>query len=354
MLRECGAEPDLHYDGLERLMRRQRIDASSARSLAGSTLRLSRNRRLFGRLVERLRGADLIIVVANVPISFSPTVFPNIELLRERLPETPIVNYDLHYLPTLDSWSRFILGDERTGLSEEAISMFAQGKFGMERYDWYLMASVGTYVPMPEGPQPYTLIGIDLDDGTLFPEQRGRPRILLDFAQDHGDFPRYRQVQLEALRLAGVDYDVLAGSYTIAAIREIYRKTSLYLLSRSEAFGLPIAELQACGSLVFLPSPHWACAHWLGDDYSANRVPRFTDNFVLYENDPAHLASRLRAAASSANPAAVRARFLDRQPELFRGDRMSLAGFLKRVERGEIHSRLHLKHRNIGRKVFGV
>jgi hypothetical protein len=294
MLRDCGAEPRLHYDGLEHLMMRQRIDTSSLRSLAGSTMRLPRSRSAFNSFVDRLRGTDLIIVVLNVPGSFSTRLYPNIELLRSRLPGIPIVNYDLHYLPTLDSWAKLILKDQKTGLSPAAVATIGKRKIGLERYDWYLMASVGSHVPLPEGPQPYTLIGIDLDDGTLYPDQQGRFMALVDFPQPQGHYPAFRKVQLEALSLAKVDFEVLDGPYTTEQIRGLYRRTSVFFLAFAEAFGLPIAEVQGCGSKVFTPDPHWAAAHWLGTDYTSRREPRLSPNFVIYDNDAGRLADLIR------------------------------------------------------------
>lgn len=76
MLRDCGAEPRIHYDGLSALMRRQKLDFSSARSLAGSTLRLAQSRSAFEEFSARLDGTDLIVIVANMPGSFSPVSCP--------------------------------------------------------------------------------------------------------------------------------------------------------------------------------------------------------------------------------------------------------------------------------------
>lgn len=349
MLRQCGADPRIHYDGLGHLMRRQSIDASSLRALVGSTTRLGENRREFNAFVEDLQGTDVIVVVAHVPGSFSPGVFPNVEVLRRRLPRVPIVNYDLVYLPVLDSWSRFVLRNERTNLSDEAVSVFDKGKFGLERYDWYLIGSVGSYVPMPPGPQPYSLIGIDIDDGTLYPDQQGEFRILVDFPREQGHYPKFRTVQLEALRIAGLEYQVLEGRYSREEIRAIYRRSSLFLLSFAESFGLPIAEVQACGGLIFLADPHWACAHWLKSKQDAKPAQKLSPNFVLYPNDPEGLAAELQKAAHAANPQRVRETFLQYQPELFRGDRTALEDFLARVRSGMIHSSLHLEHSNIGK-----
>lgn len=349
MLSSLGATSRVHYDGIAQLMRTQSVDTSSFRSLVGSSGRLLSNRRHFAQFVEDMRGADAIVVVSNVPGCFSPTLLPNIEQLRKKLPGIPIVNYDLHYLPTLDSWARVLLRDEKTKLSAEDLKIFSKGKFGLERYDWYLMAAVSTPIPIPAGPQPFSLIGLDLDDGSLFPEQGSEFRVLLDFEQPRADYPRYRRVQLEALRIAGLAYEILEGSYSREEICAIYRKSSVLLLASAEAFGLPICEVQACGALVFLPDAYWASGHWLGTDYHNVREPRLSSNFVVYEDSPERLAAELQQAARAMNPARVREVFLDLQPELFHGNRDELADFLGMLESGKIHSGLHGSHRQIGR-----
>ena len=349
MLRGVGAEARLHPDGLEHLMRALAIDFSSPRSFAGSTTKLIGNRREFSAFVERLRGADVIVVVAAVPGAFSPSLFPNIEVLRRLLPETPIVNYDLHYLPMLYSWSKLILRDEQTKLAPEHLQLFKKGKFGLERYDWYLMVSVGSHTVLPPGPHPYSLIGMNLDDGSLYPEQNGEFTALLDFDVEGFHYPEARKLQLEAVKRSGVKHQKLEGRYSRADIRAIYRKAGAFLMSRSEAFGLPVSEVQACGSLVFLPDPHWAAAHWLGDNFYVKREPALTSNFIVYEEDPDLLASRLRAAAEAFDPGRARETFIKEQPQLYYGDGEELRRFLDRVGSGEIHSRLHSEHHPIGR-----
>lgn len=349
MLHSCGAEPVLFTDGLENLALRQSVDFGSLKSLAGSAARLSTSRRRFDEFVLKLEGIDAIVIVANVPISFSRSLFPNIEVLRERLPNVPIVNYDLHYLPTLDSWARLLLRGERTKLASEDLAIFQKGGFGLERYDWYLLAAAGTELALPAGPQPFSLIGLDLDDGTLFPEQDGEFRALVDFEQNRGDYPRYRAAQLEALRIAGVEYTVLEGSYSRDEIRKIYRRSSIYFLSSAESFGLPICELQGCGAKIFLPNAYWAASHWLGEDLYSERRAELSPNFVIYEDDAELLADRIDEVRKSFDPVAVRETLMKYQPHLFKGDRDALKIFLEIVANGRINSRLHSQHFSIGR-----
>lgn len=350
MLRSCGAEPVLFTDGLENLATRQSVDFGSLKSFAGSAARLAVSRRRFDQFLSRLEGVDAIVVVANVPISFSKSVFPNIEVLRHRLPNVPIVNYDLHYLPTLDSWARLLLRGEKTKLASEDLAIFQKGAFGLERYDWYLMAAAGTELALPPGPQPFSLIGLDLDDGTLFPEQNGEFRALVDFEQNRGDYPKYRAAQLEALQLAGVEYTVLKGSYSREEIRKIYRRSSIYFLASAESFGLPICELQACGAKVFLPNVFWATSHWLGEDLHSERTPAVSPNFVIYEDNARLLAKRIGQIRDSFNPDEVRKTFKAYQPQLLHGDLIALTAFLTRLASGEINSRVHFQHAGIGRE----
>src|SRR4029079_11049779 len=165
-----------------------------------------------------------------------PALYPNIEALRQALPDVPIVNYDLHYLPTLYSWSKMILLDEKTKLAQENLDFFRKGKFGLERFDWYLMVSVGSYVLLPPGPHPYSLIGMNLDDGSLYPEQNGEFMALLDFDVSEFHYPEARRLQLDAVKQSGVKYEKLEGRYPRSEIRAIYRRAGAFLMSRSEAF----------------------------------------------------------------------------------------------------------------------
>jgi hypothetical protein len=351
MLRGVGAEARLHPDGLAHLMRALSVDFSSARSLVGSSTKLVGNRREFSSFVDRLRGTDVIVVVAAPPGAFSPSLFPNIEVLRQLMPDTPIVNYDLHYLPMLYSWAKLILRDEETKLAPEHLAFFKKGKFGLERYDWYLMVSVGSHTVLPPGEHPYSLIGMNLDDGSLYPQQNGEFMALLDFDVTELHYPAMRKLQLEAVKKSGVKYQKLEGRYPRSEIRAIYRKAGAFLMSRSEAFGLPVSEVQACGSLVFLPDPHWAAAHWLGDNFYIKREPSLTSNFVVYENDVDALAASLQSASENFDPLRARETFIREQPQLYYGDGAELSKFLERVQNGEIHSRLHSEHYPIGRTV---
>lgn len=348
MARACGATAEVHSDGLGCLSVALNIDMSSPRAAVGSTVRLLKNRRLFDRFVDRLSGSDVIVVVAHVPLSFARGALRNIETLRERLPNVPIVNYAHYYLPTVDKWGPAMLRGVETGLTETDRRNFIHGSFRMSRYDWYLVASVVSENPVPPPPQPYTIVGVDIADGALFPQQRGEFRALVDFAQHRVNYPRFREKQIAALERTGVPYRVLEGSFARAEIKEIYRSTGMFFLAHRESFGLPICELQACGSLIFTPRPEWAGAHWIKKDLSLPGPGLLSPNFIVYDDDIEKLVDQIEMARESFDPERVVRTFNEFHPHLYRGDPEALAGFLKRVQGRTINSGSHLEYENIG------
>lgn len=202
---------------------------------------------------------------------------------------------------------------------------------------------------MPAGIQPVSRIGIDIDDGTLYPDQGGELRVLVDFAQTRKDYPSFRETQLNALERAGIPFHVLQGKFTREEIRAIYRKSWVFMLAHRESFGLPICEVQACGGMIFTPRAEWAGAHWLKDNWRVGGAGAHSENFVVYENTVDGLVKALRAARDSFDPARVARTFRELHPQLFRGDRQVLSEFLSMVESGAIHSDLHHEHSMIGR-----
>lgn len=348
MCEDCDATPEIFFDGLETLSLPLRLQKPTPRGVARFVFRSPKYRKRFANLVERLRPADLIVVVAHVPASLSKRALGNLELLRKRLPEIPIVNYDLVYLPTVQRWGQAMLKGDLSDISREECDLLRPKPFGMDRYDWYLVASPVSEIPMHGGIRPYAHIGLDIDDGSLYPEQ-SEFHVLVDFEQRRKDYPLYRKVQIDALERSGVSYEVLSGRYTRSEIRAKYRKASALLLSHRESFGLPICEIQASGGQVFTPRSEWAGAHWLKPDDGAAGPGEHSSNFVVYRNTVEDLVGEIKAARDSFDPAARLRTFRESHPQLYRGDRAALADFLGKVKSGRIHSRLHDEHAPVGR-----
>ena len=349
MTTATGAEAQIYFDGLETLSLPLGLRDKSPRAIAGFALKSRGYRRRFNDLVDRLTGVDVIVVVAHVPGSFSRHTLQNIRLLRQRLPDLPVVNYDLIFLPTVEKWGAAMLRGDLSDISPEEMQLINPPPFGLERYDWYLIVSPVSEVQMPQGEMPYSHIGLDLDDGSLYPEQGGEFRVLVDFEQTRKNYPSFRKVQIAALEKTGIPYEVLEGRYTRAEIRAKYRKHGAFMLSHRESFGLPICEVQACGGLIFTPRTEWAGAHWLKTSLSVPGFGEHSENFVVYDNSVDDLASKLLAAKASFDPARQVRVFRESHPQLFHGNRGALTKFFDDVRSGRINGKLHHEHASVGR-----
>jgi hypothetical protein len=348
MTRACGATAIVDMDGLDALAMPQAVDYASARSAVGSSLRMLRHRGMFDELVDRVSESDAIVIVAHVPMAFARGILRNIEELRERVPWIPLVNYAHYYLPTVDKWGAAMLRGEQTGLTGEDRHNFRYGCFGMDRYDWYLVASVASEIPVPPGPQPYSIVGVHIDDGSLFPEQKGEVRALIDFAQNRMNYPSFRKTQIAALERTGIPYRILEGQFSREEIRDIYRHTAMFFLAHRESFGLPICELQACGARIFTPRPEWPGAHWIKDDLTVPGPGRLSPNFCVYDDDLGKLVEQLETVKSSFDPVQNLRTFRQYHPQLYRGDTKALADFLNRLDDRSINGATHRDHADIG------
>jgi hypothetical protein len=335
MMLASGAEARIFYDGLERLgcihlPTRQYIRNPSRGSLGGNLLRyLFKEIPAFYSFVIELRKFDAIVVVNSIGRAYFTSFFSD-ESVRQLLPHVPLVLYDLFYLPTRGFWGKWL----KEGKPERGISR--GGNWGMERYDWYLVASIVSECPVPPGVQPYSVVGLNLDDGTLRPEPKDEFVALIDFEQ-----PNYfyeRAVQILACEKTETKYTVLRGHYSISQIREIYRKSSIYFVAARESFGLPICELQACGSYVFTPYQHCCPSHWLKEDIFKEGPGLLSPNFVVYDNDIETLIEQIQNVKQRYDPLKVVDTFHQYHPHYYYGNKPEVERFLTLLEEGKIYS----------------
>ncbi len=325
MLNFIGCEADIFYDGLSYLS----LPTTIMRSF--KDLLLNRNN-YFKTYVKNLESYDAVIVIQSIPTAFIRNF--RIEELRKILPGMPIVNYSNYYLPTRGAWNKWL----KEGSKEHGISA---GNFGIERYDWYLVTSVISEHPMPRSAQPYSCIGVNLDDGTLYPEQK-EFIALVDF--ERKDFLNERCTQLEALEDTNTKYIILEGSYSIEDIRAIYRQCSIYFIAHRESFGIPIAELQACGAYIFTPYSYWCPSHWLKEDVHTDGPGKLTPNFIIYDNNKEKLKMMIEQIKHSYDSEVVLQKFLTYQSHFYYGDLNELTKFIQMLKTGSIHSLLHNEH----------
>ena len=133
----------------------------------------------------------------------------------------------------------------------------------------------------------------------------------------------------------------------MAEIRKIYRQSSIYFLAHLEAFGLPIAEVQACGGLIFTPYAHWAWAHFDKPDLTVAGEGPLSDNFRVYENDFETLCNLIEEARKDFNAKQNIETFLRQDGKFLNGDQNKLSEFLSGLTSGNIHSQLHKEHEKL-------
>jgi len=296
-------------------------------------------RKLLDQTWRELASFHTMVVVETMPTAFLKYQLKRIEEVRIRFPEMPVILYDLLYLSTVGEWIDFLkMGNDYHGFIK------GDNHFGLERYDWYLAGSATTENPLPKGFQPLTVIGCDINDGSLYPEKQ-EFRGLVDF--ERPNHMHERAIQISALEKTKTDYTVLHGRYPMSEIRKIYRQSSIYFLAHLEAFGLPIAEVQACGGKVYTPYSKWAWAHYHKPDLTVRGPGTLSENFVVYNNDLDELCAKIEAEKKAFDPQQNLVRFRREDGKFLDGDMDQLKAFVEQVKNGTIHSRLHKEHEKL-------
>jgi hypothetical protein len=338
MLAKVGVESTVFYEGLSAIAERPALSYASRSALVKSGMRAMLKEWAFYSLVPKLRRHDVVVVVKTIPGNFTKSHLRD-HALRRLLPNVPIVLYNLIYLP---AWRRAV----RWLRDGDTARRIRRGEgWGLNRYDWYLTASVYGENPIPPGCELYSLIGVDLDDGTLAVTAKDDFIALIDF--ERPEHLRARAVQVSALEETGTRYVVLHGAYPMDDIRGIYRQCSLYFPAFPESFGLPICELQACGAYVMTPYAHWCPAHCIKSDSVIDGVGTLPPNFVVYDNDKDLLVRHIEAIRTRYDPRAVFDSFIAHHRRFFYGDLEELKGFIEKLRTGAVHAKLHERHPTI-------
>lgn len=276
------------------------------------------------RFMNHILNADCLIVVDNCPNVYFKERISRLEDLRY-IYKGPIVNYDLHYLPN-QGWYGMIKENNAAN-------------FGLERFDWYLPASLVTEYAIPKAiPHIYDCIGFDLQSDDLFPEQ-SEFLAVLDFP--HKGWEEEREVQIKALKETHTKYICLTGKYTRSEIRTIYRKCNIFFTSVRESFSMPVLEIQLCGGLIFTPYREWLPAHFLGKDIYTKGSGKLGSNFVVYENKLELLKDHILRCKSTFNSKENIHNFKREYPNYHTISDENLKVFCDRISLGQINKLTH-------------
>ncbi|MBO7105494.1 MAG: hypothetical protein J6W22_08455 [Fibrobacter sp.] len=274
---------------------------------------------------KRILEADCLIVVCNCPQVFYKNNLRRIEWLRKRF-DGPIVNYDLHYMPN-QGWFKKIKKENKYN-------------FGLERFDWYLPASLTMEFAIPRQlPKIYDCIGFNVKSDDLFPEQNDFIA-LLDFPRK--GYEKERAVQKEALKKANVPYIELKGHYTRDEIRKLYRKCSLYFVSCRESFCLPVLETQLCGDIVFTPYEKWLPAHMLDKNLYEFGVTHLGRNFRVYHNNEDELVKLINVVKKDFSAKRNVENFKEDYPYYFAINEKNMISFVDRISNKTVTKNTHM------------
>ncbi|MDR2473645.1 MAG: hypothetical protein LBD53_08835 [Tannerella sp.] len=280
---------------------------------------------------RELQQCDCIILVLHCPGSFYFNL-QRIEQLRRRF-NKPVVNYDLHFMPN-QGWYKKI--------KQQNVS-----NYGLERYDWYLPASLVSEYALPkEIPQIYSHVGFDVKSPSLYPEQK-EFTALIDF--ERKGYEAERAIQIQALKETNTPYVELKGRYTADDIRSIYRRCGMYFPAFRESFGLPILELQLCGCTIFTPFREWVPAHFLNKSVNVKGNGDPGSNFFVYNNDIEKLKSMIINLKEHYNPQTVIDRFKTEYPFYYSYNKEEMKSFLQKLQNKEISPDSHLKYEQYNR-----
>lgn len=273
---------------------------------------------------NKILDADCLIVVDNCPNVYYKNCLSRLEILRKEY-KGPIVNYDLHYLPN-QGW--YVMIKEKDS-----------DNFGLERFDWYLPASLVTEYAIPrEIPQIYNCIGFDLHSDDLKPEQ-DEFLAVLDF--EHAGYEKERSIQIKALELTNTKYICLKGRYTRDEIRALYRKCSIFFTSVRESFSLPVIEVQLCGGIIATPYAKWLPAHFLNKSIYEKGVGTLGRNFIVYENNLETLIQSIKKCKEEFNAINNINNFRNDYPSYYSINDKSLNDFCNSVNNGFISKQKH-------------
>ena len=293
----------------------------------------------FKAFESQLADFDLIVVVCHIPTAFINTELPGIESIRTMV-DIPIILYQNYYLATRGNWYKNIVKTANYG-----------GGRGLERYDWYLAASMISEYPLTGKAHPCSVIGHDLVDDSLHVNAGIPFTVLLDF--ERKGFEKYRTIQLRALEETGTPYTQLSGRYSQQQIRALYCEHTAMFLSFRESFGLPIVENQLCGNFIFSPYKNWTPSHFIGKSVYDSGEGDLGRNFKIYDNDVEKLKAQLMQCRDNYQPQKVRDDFKAQYPQFYHGDLDALQLVLDKVSSGEIHGRSHLDYAKLNAGIVG-
>ena len=298
----------------------------------------------------RLIFFDVFILVASVPGAYLKTNTPLLEKIRKFFPKKIIVLYDVLYLPTTTTNNGTLWYSKLADNFSNDSRIETKKNYGMERFDYYLIASVVTEYPLQKLEHPLSIIGINFEDETLFAPSKNSVIALVDFERKDTN-PVEREIVIQALKETETEYIELKSFLPSKKIREIYRKCALFFPAHRESFGLPICELQLCGAAVFVPYKYWVPAYHIKDDLFSSEKGRLSSNFIVYNNNLEELKQKILAFKQNYKPEKIVETFRNDYPAFYEGNITELQKFIDLCKTKTITGQTHKNYITINNAI---
>lgn len=224
-------------------------------------------------IIKKLKRSDAIVLSECTPNGFWRN-YHGIEELKSKVKNIPIIYHEVYYLGNAPS---------------QIDKLATENNPTIDRYDWHLAVSEVTEIRTIPKP-PWSCVGLNLENTGLKPIPKQRFFAIVDFEQK--GYEEQRNIQKEALKLAGIEVISFEKKMPINKIRNFYQNASIYFITSPEAFGLPIAECLASGTAVFTPSSSWPMSWRLDENPKMWEKGQLPECFVVY-NDKDDLVEKL-------------------------------------------------------------
>lgn len=266
-------------------------------------------------LIRILKKFDGIILCECTPAAFLKRMY-NVEKLK-RIINKPIGLYEVYYLGNAPTQIQF--------LKEENNSL-------LERFDFHL--SVASTTEIKQSPSElFYPIGLYAQSWNLKPSVNEEIIAIVDFSQP--GYERYRKVQIDALKKAGIQYVILQKGYNFREIRKIYQQGSIFFVQFPEAFGLPILECLCCGCQVFTPESSWPMSWRLNENPEVHGDGLLPDCFTVYHNEE-QLVNELLMFKEKFDPVESPKKtfetFLKHYPDFYLGNESEIKKALEKIQ----------------------
>ena len=313
-LREAGIDAEIYFEinVLTRLVSYRNSKLSFHFWLGEKIKYYNRDR----KILKALQSSDAIVISECIPDGYYKHLY-NVDKLKSLL-KKPVFFYEVYAL-------------ENAPTQKSALKCHGGDLY--DKYNGHLSVSPVTEIRSIQQPNIFC-VGSFAKTWNLHPLPKKELIALIDFAQP--GFEKYREMQIESLKKAGISYISLEKEYSVNEIRDIYQKVSIYFIQSYEAFGLPILECLCTGAQIFTADSAWPMSWRLNDKPEVHGEGLLPYCFTVYAEN--NLLEKLLSFKENFDtvhtPKTVFDNFIKHYPDFYGGNRIELKRCVDYIKKG--------------------